>query len=265
VNSRISNWNDGFDYTKSLFHYNGDKIDTTYSYTSTNDTLYTLNQREISFYRNDDTSTYEDFQYLIDNSLLMSDNLLDNLNALVTEDLTQYFVNDSWINESRTLYEYNSQNLRSRITYQDYENNQWVYNSDYELIYSESDNKLLTKNEKMYVNNQINTQNRYLYDYSVPISDNTVPVSQSINLSAYPNPFNNDMNICVNSKNNPEITLSLYNIKGQLVAQKSVNTYKSDKINLSSLIDTKNIASGIYFLRANDGVTKSSKKILKLN
>jgi len=264
LNSRVSNWNDGFEYNKSLYHYNGEKVDTIYTYASTNDTLYTLSQRSLNFYRNDDNSTYEDFQYIVDNSILMSENLLDNLNALLTEDLTQNLVNDSWINESRTLYEYNSQNLRSRITEQVYENNQWNNENVYELFYSELDNKLLTKNETTYSNNQISTQNRYLYDYSVPISDNTLPVSQTINLRAYPNPFNNEMNICINSKNNPEITLSLYNIKGQLLAQKSVNTSKSDKISLSSLLDSKNIGSGIYFLRANDGVTKSSKKILKI-
>lgn len=254
-----------FSYEKGNYHYTNNRLDSLVTYSSLNDILYTLSKRSITTYRADDNSTYEDFQNSIDNSYLNSWSLLNNNNnTLVTQQLNQNYVNNSWVNNTRLSYEYNAQNLRSKQTEQIFESNQWKNQSVYEYTYSDNGNRLLTKTECLYSNNQITTQNKYNYEYNAPISNDEIVTAQSFNIATYPNPFTNDMTISLQAKKQASLIISLYNIKGQLISEKTSDINNPKSLNLSSLVDNRTLPCGIYLLKITDGTTQLNKKILKL-
>ncbi len=68
-----------------------------------------------------------------------------------------------------------------------------------------------------------------------------------ISLQIYPNPFNFFINICFTNPQYQKITLSIYNINGELV-KTIVNKHLSAG-KYSYKFDTKNCNDGIYFCK----------------
>lgn len=97
-------------------------------------------------------------------------------------------------------------------------------------------------------------------------SDEVSPVNK-IKLSAYPNPFNPTSNISLNLPSTQNISLDVYNIKGQKV--KSIFSGKKPKGKHTFVWQGKNnnnqnVASGVYFYKLNAGKQSLTKKILLL-
>ncbi len=92
-------------------------------------------------------------------------------------------------------------------------------------------------------------------------------VSEIINtLTCYPNPFNPEVNIrFFQNKSNPIPNISIYNIKGQKVnvienlpSEQGLHTVVWNGKDL----DTKKVSSGIYFVIADNGINKQTRKIV---
>jgi alpha-tubulin suppressor-like RCC1 family protein len=101
------------------------------------------------------------------------------------------------------------------------------------------------------------------YFATVAILANPVGVVDEIQpqakLQAYPNPFNQSVNITLQSKSNAPVKAAVYNIKGQLI--KSLGNGKALSWDGT---DTNNqsVSNGIYFIQAlQDGRTATSKVI----
>ncbi len=92
-----------------------------------------------------------------------------------------------------------------------------------------------------------------------------LPVSQDLSLSNYPNPFNPETTISFNNPQNGKVSLTIYNIKGQLV-----NTLLDEEISAGphSLVwhgkdnSGKSVASGIYFTRIKTDKSTQIKKMI---
>ncbi|MBN2828764.1 MAG: T9SS type A sorting domain-containing protein [Candidatus Cloacimonetes bacterium] len=111
----------------------------------------------------------------------------------------------------------------------------------------------------------------FLNDYIATI-DNSVGNSNEEHipmdnaLQAFPNPFFHDLNIKVTCKNEQQIELAVYNIKGQKVHSDFL-TSKNSMVNLNwDGKDTtgKSCAAGIYFLRAKGNSLNLTKRVLLL-
>jgi len=76
--------------------------------------------------------------------------------------------------------------------------------------------------------------------------------------SVYPNPFNNNLNIQMNSELNNNWKMQLYDITGKLVKEATV-----EKENQKFSFDTRDLNRGIYILEIQHGFNKTVKKVIK--
>ncbi|MBQ0788769.1 MAG: T9SS type A sorting domain-containing protein, partial [Oceanihabitans sp.] len=102
-------------------------------------------------------------------------------------------------------------------------------------------------------------------DYTVNIIEETLSNSDfDLNeISVYPNPFNNIINIKLpNSLNNNSISVDLYDISGRLITKLENKHAVNNTINVSSL---DNLSSGAYFLKIMDNTSNNTviRKIIK--
>jgi len=85
--------------------------------------------------------------------------------------------------------------------------------------------------------------------------------------SAYPNPFNNFVNVKFTSSINEPVTMNIYDIKGHLI--KTEKTRFSNNFNNTLSWNGKNnlnlpVANGIYFVEIKNSKTKAVSKILHI-
>lgn len=94
-------------------------------------------------------------------------------------------------------------------------------------------------------------------------TDNLVIPNQ---LSVYPNPFRNDVNISIKSGTPGETSIVVYNIKGQLIYSESVfATGEETSFNWNGLDNKGKIApSGVYVFKVSRGGSSKTIKSLKL-
>ncbi len=86
-----------------------------------------------------------------------------------------------------------------------------------------------------------------------------------LTINNYPNPFNPETTISFNNPQNGQVSLTIYNIKGQLV-----NTLLDEEISAGphSLVwhgkdnSGKSVASGIYFTKVKTENSIQTKKML---
>jgi hypothetical protein len=81
-------------------------------------------------------------------------------------------------------------------------------------------------------------------------------------LQNYPNPFNSQTTITYELKENAQVSLSIYNIFGQLV-ETLINDYRSPGYH-SVLWNASNVSSGLYFYRIEAGEYTETRKCLIL-
>jgi hypothetical protein len=77
-------------------------------------------------------------------------------------------------------------------------------------------------------------------------------------ISIYPNPVENSLNIELQSNSNSNIDLSIYDIQGRVVKKQE---FKDNSYILNTRLDVSSFASGIYFLKINQGAKYYTQKI----
>ncbi len=98
----------------------------------------------------------------------------------------------------------------------------------------------------------------FYYDQLNAIDDNEIPMSE-LDLSNYPNPFNPLTTISFVIKENETGTLTLFNLKGQIIES---HKFESGKHNY--LWNASNQASGIYFYKLQTQTITETRKMLLL-
>ncbi len=98
----------------------------------------------------------------------------------------------------------------------------------------------------------------FYFDQLNAIDDNEIPMSK-LELSNYPNPFNPLTTISFEIKENETGTLTLFNLKGQLIES---HQFESGKHNY--LWNASNQASGIYFYKLQTQAITETRKMLLL-
>jgi len=93
--------------------------------------------------------------------------------------------------------------------------------------------------------------------YGTAIDDPALPPAQAA-IHAYPTPFTDRLNIKTDFAGSVPLTVSIYNLKGQLLQSFTGNSGRE------FVWDASAQPSGIYFIRASQGSGSSVKKVLKL-
>ena len=76
------------------------------------------------------------------------------------------------------------------------------------------------------------------------------------NISIFPNPVSNELNISFKNKNNSEYTFEVYSINGKLIqADKNTNAFGSVK-----KLDVSNLSSGFYLLKV---INENQSSVIK--
>ena len=97
-------------------------------------------------------------------------------------------------------------------------------------------------------------------DYGLTDNDNNNISPIVSELKAYPNPFNPLTNISFSLSEPSEITLDVFNIKGQLIENLAHSRFEAGDHQISWNAD--NFASGIYFIRLNNGSGINFSKVI---
>lgn len=104
--------------------------------------------------------------------------------------------------------------------------------------------------------------------------DGTINISQVISVNVvnnydyaleqnYPNPFNPTTNILFSLKEDGQVTLSLYNVLGQKIAELINNKLAAGKYNITLDANKYNMTSGVYFVEMN--VKDKYNQVKKIN
>ena len=96
-------------------------------------------------------------------------------------------------------------------------------------------------------------------DYSIQIQSESLHVNDEValqNISTFPNPVSNELNISFKNKNNSEYTFEVYSINGKLIqADKNTNAFGSVK-----KLDVSNLSSGFYLLKV---INENQSSVIK--
>lgn len=97
----------------------------------------------------------------------------------------------------------------------------------------------------------------------VETEDDTIIPGLEIALSAYPNPFTNEVNCLLKSQNTEPMDVSIYNLKGQRImhfSQLRRNSFEWDGRDEHN----QPVSSGVYYIRISQGSATLSKKVIKI-
>ncbi len=99
-------------------------------------------------------------------------------------------------------------------------------------------------------------------DFSLVIDGVTEPLSVVQNefksIAVYPNPVENSLNIQLTSDEDLKVDLSIYDMQGREVKK---HEFKDNSYILSTSLDLASFASGVYFLKINQGAKYYTQKI----
>jgi hypothetical protein len=89
---------------------------------------------------------------------------------------------------------------------------------------------------------------------------NTVSSSGAFSVSLYPNPYQDNTIVHIDVSQFSDLTISVYDLLGQIVLQKNVQTDSSIDVPLSNF----NSGQGLYMVEISDGRNKATMKLIKM-
>ena len=87
--------------------------------------------------------------------------------------------------------------------------------------------------------------------------------NDSVYFAAYPNPFQKQLSIDVDSLNNDTVSLKLFNMTGQVVSEPLTQMVLSNSLSL--VYDGDTLPEGVYLLRLSINQENKALKVLKIN
>ena len=87
-------------------------------------------------------------------------------------------------------------------------------------------------------------------------------LANSSSINVFPNPTQGGITLSINSKNNADVQIIVYNGLGELVKRETINGYIG---NISHSINLKEVSEGIYLINIKIGEEIINKKVIKIN
>jgi hypothetical protein len=186
-------------------------------------------------------SAYEKMDNTSSNLLPFEKGILNFLNpGVLLSELYQHGTNGTWVDSSKTEYQYYQSNGRIKeIDEFSFVNNAWYqYNGTYTTYTDNTDGNIDYQIEKDWQNQTWENQKKimYTYEFQTGLSEltNALPM-------LFPNPAQNEINLPPTSKNQP---FQLFTSHGRLVWEGNLNGHK---------IDVSQLMPGLYLLRTKQG------------
>ncbi|MDD3051985.1 MAG: T9SS type A sorting domain-containing protein [Candidatus Cloacimonetes bacterium] len=185
---------------------------------------------------------------------------------IISEILTQQWSSSVWNNYSLSLTEIES-GLSVLNTVYLWNEDEWEENIRQILTYD--DNQTLSEviTQRWDQNNtDWYTSERILFNFDVSAT-NELTYTEQNTIKAYPNPFNPNLSLEIACEKNSELSVDLFNIKGEKIISlfNGISDHNTIIINWNSEYSLDHpLASGVYFVRAKQKNSVSYKKVLLL-
>jgi hypothetical protein len=189
----------------------------------------------------------------------------EDLIGMPSETITSWWGTDMWAYVGRFVYAYGNTNRLETVTGHSY-NTGWspTYRTNY--AFDDNDNVQMYSSQSYdTVNNDwdsIDEANTLTWEEYTGVDDEVAP-AVALNLSAYPNPFQNEVSFRLNSKDNAPSEARIYNLKGQLVRQFGMQKGKTFAWDGKDT-ELKAVSNGIYLIKITQNKKTSVTKIIKV-
>lgn len=265
----VYNWDTYEDnpYSHETFQYDAQgRIIEQYSYSSADSVNWVQDEKIETTYHPQDTLTGAAFISYISHDLpVMFITDYFELPGKKLQELRYRRENDNWVYESRVLCTFDDQVRKTSLEEQYYTGVDW--NPEYRdlLYYDANGNPDYVNTEYYYGGIGFVNEERIDYTWETFTANSDLvqgPVS-GLSLKAYPVPFAGELNILAESKSSAPLSIGIYNQRGQLLRELSGlagSNLAWDGRDQSG----KACSSGIYFLRASQGSSTVTAKIVKL-
>ncbi len=187
--------------------------------------------------------------------------------GMMSEQLTQQWVSDVWTNFKRDSFNYNSQFELTEINTDKWVNgDSWQQNQKITHVYDSNSNL-----EEFSLKNWDNTDGEWedsllthnIWEQVTAVNDEINLVLSQIDISAFPSPFMQGLELTVKSTMNKPVDVRVFNVKGQCVYKTKI--MPDSKYNWSAKSPTnKELTSGVYFIKASQGRNSKAIKVLKV-
>ncbi|MCB5271491.1 MAG: T9SS type A sorting domain-containing protein [Candidatus Cloacimonetes bacterium] len=237
-----------------------------YEYSSADSVNWVQKTKTETTYHPQDTSTGYDYISFISQYLpSMFLNRSDEYPGKVQQTTEYEWYNEAWAARSRSLYTYDEQIRKISIDEQQPSGDVWEIDGR-DLFYYDSSGNLdfIVMQIRQGGSSCTNTMRiDFAWETYTANSDLLQGPIPDLRIKAYPVPFAGELNIIAESKSSAPLKIGIYNQRGQLLNE------------LSGLPDSnlawdgrdksgKACSSGIYFLRATQGSSTATAKIVKL-
>ena len=265
----IYNWeaDQGNPYSKATFQYDAQgRIIEQYSYSSADSVNWVQDGKTETTYHPQDTLTGAEFISYISHDLpvmLITD--FFELPGKKLQELDYTWFNGSWAYQSRILCSYDEQVRKLSFEEQSYTGVDWRPDHRDLFYYDANGNLDYVNTEHYYGEDGFVNEGRIDYTWETYTSNTDLvqgPVS-GLSLKAYPVPFAGELNILAESKSAAPLSVGIYNQRGQVV--KELSGLAGSNLSWDGRDQSgKACSSGIYFLRATQGSSTATAKIVKL-
>jgi hypothetical protein len=257
------------DYTKTVFIRDTQGRNIGFLQTSSTDSLNWVNSYDcVTTYHPNDTSTGADQIHYFSNDFVTD--FYNSMGSYYSFSMVAgYVVRDwtgsDWVNNNKSESTYNIDNKLSTITEFIY-SDAWLETNRFVCDYN-TDNNLAQFSYQGW-NAANNAWNGYLWISSLTweqytAADDEVAPAVALSLSAYPNPFQNEVSFRLNSKDNAPSEAGIYNLKGQLVRQFGMQKGKTFAWDGKDAAD-KTVSNGIYLVKINQNGSTACSKIIRV-
>lgn len=252
-------------YYKSTFDADGQgRIVAEYTDASPDSINWSPNDKITRTYHPNDTSTGLQFiEYMSQNLPFMLINDGFDFPGMIAEEIEYDWESAAWVLSDKSASEFNAQNQRTQTTYYYWNMNQWQNSS--RMLYSYLANGNLEHEiEQEYIDNAFVDVDKveYIWETYTANEDPVLVPAADFGLKLYPIPFSSELTIETFSKQDEEMEVSIYNLRGQLVQK--YRTHPGSIINWNSETSGHPAAPGIYFIKSRIGNAVNSYRAIKL-
>lgn len=223
----------------------------------------TTNQDQYTYHANDYTTNngflnYYTHTYPITYPLQQSDIPGYSTYGMPLQIINAYYIGGNWMTLGRNSYTYNASNKPTEYL-QEVNANGWMNEERWTMTYDINGNPEYQTFQEW---NGTSWDNQYRVAYFwnnyTVIEDAAIPAVSGLNFKTYPGPFTTNFRIDTFSKQSQPITLQIFNSKGQCLQSETTTP------NRSITIDGSHLSNGLYFIKATQGTSTHTQKILKL-
>lgn len=256
-----------FRYTKSEFDFDArGRIIKEYSSHSPDSLNWNSNYSRTSYtYHPQDNHTGADLIEFISTKMfdmIMFDQFF--LPGMITEEITESWMDDSWYATDKTTYEYDS---LFRVTVQ---NNffpageVWLQIARELYFYGDNGQMSHSINQDAWSGEYENYERTdYVWESYTSANDDYLNPSPSLSLSVYPSPFSQELHISSQSDVKAAFKVGVYNLRGQLV--RSLDSSMGAEIIWDGRDNQgKDSPTGLYLIRAQQKDQTGFRKVLKV-